>query len=106
MPRVGPFDVTTQPGETVTVDNVQLTPIVRVVRLRHLESMASAAQQRLGGFAVVMATPVAIRVNHDQDEESLPVPDPTRQALLGMLSVAVLVTLFSLLIARPFSRRS
>lgn len=106
MPHAGPFEVTTQRGETVTVDNVQLTPVVRVVRLRRLESMASAVQQRLGGFTVVMATPVAIQVNHDQDEETLPVPDPTRQALLGMSIVAGLVMLFSLLIARPFSRRS
>lgn len=105
MPRWGPFDISTQAGDPVTVGPLQLAPLVRVVQLRRLESMAAADQQRLAGFAVVMAAPVAVRVLDDQGERTVPVPNPAQAALLGMLAGFALIPVLSLLLVRLTARR-
>jgi hypothetical protein len=105
MPGLGPFDVSTQAGDPVAVGPVQLTPLVRVVQLRRLESVAAANQQRLAGFALVMATPVAVRVLDDQGERTVPIPNPTLMGLLGMLAGFVLIPVLSVLVVRLTARR-
>lgn len=106
MPRIGPFDVSTQTGDPVTIGNLRLTPLVRVVQIRRLESVATPDQQRLGGFALVIASPVAVRVLNDEGERTLPIPDPTLMAMLGMLAGFALIPLVSLLVARLTARRA
>ena len=105
MPRFGPFDVNTQPGEPVTVGSRQLTPIVRLVQLRRLGGTTSAGQQGLGGCVLVMASPVAIQVLDEQGEHTLPVIDPVRPAMLSLLAGFAMIPLLSLLITQLTTRR-
>lgn len=105
MPRWGPFDISTQAGDPVAVGPLQLAPLVRVVQLRRLESVAAADQQRVAGFELVMATPVAVRVMDDQGERTVPVPHPAQAALLGMLAGFALIPVLSLLLVRLTARR-
>lgn len=100
MPRIGPFDISTQTGDPLTVGNLQLTPFVRLVQVRRLESVVTADQQRLVGFALVMATPVAVRVLDDEGERRVSIPDPMLTAALGLLAGFVLVPLVSVLVTR------
>jgi hypothetical protein len=105
MPRWSPFDISTQAGDPVTVGPLQLAPLVRVVQLRRLESVVAADQQRLAGFELVMATPVAVRVLDDQGERTVPIPNPTLMGLLGMLAGFALIPVLSLLVVRLTARR-
>lgn len=105
MPKFGPFDISTQAGDPVAVGPLQLAPLVRVVQLRRLESVAAADQQRVAGFELVMASPVAVRVMDDEGERTLPIPNPTLMGLLGMLAVFALIPVLSVLLVRLTARR-
>ncbi len=102
--RPGRLHVKTVQGEPIQVGEKTLTPVVRIVSYGQAKGTVGTRQVRAQGGGFVQITPVAVLESTPEGQRHIPIQDVTRSSTMGILGVAVGVTLLMAVIRRVAGR--
>jgi len=96
MAQSDPVSVQVIRGKPIQVRGHRLVPVVRVFSVREHKALITASRVHGSGWGAMHAQPIEVVETTGDDEQHIPIPDPTTKVLLQMLTIAIATAFISI----------
>jgi len=102
--KLGPLEIRTVRGKTITIGERRLTPVVRITSFAQRRGVVGTRYLDGWGVSAVQLRPLAVLEKTPTGTRRIPIRDRTREILLTLLAAALALPLILALLVRLAER--